>query len=138
MNENEILKEIAQTTCRRFKAEYAEAQQCAGVIECDLKCPHYERSKNLYTKLNGAGVLVKEGEWLYTEKGCVITCSVCGERLELCAPDGTEVRWSTHCPDCDAFVHHDRALNERPDSRSIDELYPDWKEVRTLNIFSNK
>lgn len=46
----------------------------------------------------------KRGKWIYTEKGCVITCSYCGERLELCYPDGTEIRWSKHCPSCGALM----------------------------------
>lgn len=46
----------------------------------------------------------KRGKWIYTERGCVITCSYCGERLELCHPDGTEIRWSKHCPSCGALM----------------------------------
>ena len=42
----------------------------------------------------------KEGEWVVTENGCVITCSECGYRLELCYPDGTEVRSLPACPNC--------------------------------------
>ena len=38
--------------------------------------------------------------WVVTENGCVITCPKCGERLELCYPDGTEVRYLPHCPWC--------------------------------------
>lgn len=38
--------------------------------------------------------------WIITENGCVITCPKCGERLELCYPDGTEVRYLPHCPWC--------------------------------------
>ena len=38
--------------------------------------------------------------WVITENGCVITCPNCGERLELCYPDGTEVRYLPHCPWC--------------------------------------
>ena len=38
--------------------------------------------------------------WVITENGCVITCPKCGERLELCYPDGTEVRYLPHCPWC--------------------------------------
>lgn len=41
-----------------------------------------------------------EGSWIVTEKGCVINCSKCGERLELCYPDGTEVERLPHCPYC--------------------------------------
>ena len=38
--------------------------------------------------------------WIITENGCVITCPKCGERLELCYPDGTEVRYLPYCPWC--------------------------------------
>ena len=41
-----------------------------------------------------------EDRWIITENGCVITCPKCGERLELCYPDGTEVRYLPHCPWC--------------------------------------
>jgi hypothetical protein len=41
-----------------------------------------------------------ESRWIITENGCVITCPNCGERLELCYPDGTEVRYLPHCPWC--------------------------------------
>lgn len=43
---------------------------------------------------------LREGTWVVTENGCVITCSECGYRLELCYPDGTEVRWLPGCPNC--------------------------------------
>lgn len=46
--------------------------------------------------------LKKNGSWLYSEKGCVIKCSNCGERLELCYPDGTEIRATKYCPNCGA------------------------------------
>lgn len=41
--------------------------------------------------------------WIESENGCVITCSECGERLEFCYPDGTEVRRLPHCPWCGAI-----------------------------------
>lgn len=41
-----------------------------------------------------------ESSWIITENGCVITCPNCGERLELCYSDGTEVRYLPHCPWC--------------------------------------
>ena len=44
----------------------------------------------------------KSGSWIYSEKGCVINCSSCGERLELCYPDGTEIRETKYCPNCGA------------------------------------
>ena len=42
----------------------------------------------------------KKETWVITENGCVITCPKCGHRLELCYPDGTEVRYLPHCPWC--------------------------------------
>ena len=43
----------------------------------------------------------KQGKWLVTERGCVITCSNCKERVELYYPDGTEVGPAlTYCPYC--------------------------------------
>lgn len=45
---------------------------------------------------------VRRGEWIETERGCVISCSKCGYRLELCYPDGTEVRRLPYCPECGA------------------------------------
>ena len=39
-------------------------------------------------------------KWIISEQGCVITCPNCGERLELCYLDGTEVRYLPHCPFC--------------------------------------
>ena len=41
-----------------------------------------------------------DDSWMITENGCVIACPSCGERLELCYPDGTEVRYLPHCPWC--------------------------------------
>ena len=64
----------------------------------------------------------------------IAQCDNCGCKFSY---DIREVRIGTvKCPDCYAFVRHDRALNEKPDSRSIDELYPDWKEVHPLNTFN--
>jgi transcription elongation factor Elf1 len=42
----------------------------------------------------------QENMWTIAENGCVITCPNCGHRLELCYPDGTEVRYLPHCPWC--------------------------------------
>lgn len=42
----------------------------------------------------------KKETWFVTENGCVIICPNCGKRLELCYPDGTEVRYLPHCPWC--------------------------------------
>ena len=45
-------------------------------------------------------IAYEKSTWIITENGCVITCPKCGERLELCYPDGTEVRYLPHCPWC--------------------------------------
>ena len=47
-------------------------------------------------------VIKKRGKWITSIMGCVINCSNCGERLELCYPDGTEVRELPYCPYCGA------------------------------------
>ena len=44
----------------------------------------------------------KKAHWVESERGCVITCSECNERLELYYPDGTEVRRLDYCPSCGA------------------------------------
>ena len=45
--------------------------------------------------------ILKQGKWLISERGCVITCSNCNERLEFYYPDGTEVGPAlTYCPYC--------------------------------------
>ena len=46
----------------------------------------------------------KKETWVVSENGCVITCPKCGERLELCYPDGTEVRYLPHCPYCGKWL----------------------------------
>lgn len=55
------------------------------------------------------GVVMVDAEWVVSENGCVITCSSCGERLELCYPDGTEVRCLPRCPWCGAKMDRDRS-----------------------------
>lgn len=46
--------------------------------------------------------VVRHGSWVVTENGCVIHCSECGMRLELCYPDGTEIRSLPRCYNCGA------------------------------------
>lgn len=55
------------------------------------------------------------GRWIEREMGCVILCSKCGKRLELCYPDGTEVRRLPYCPFCGAKMiknglHYDHLI----------------------------
>lgn len=68
-------------------------------------------AKNIYANemmavIEAAEYLEKlpgEAAWEVTERGCVITCSHCTERMELYWPDGTEVGPSLHyCPYCGA------------------------------------
>lgn len=42
----------------------------------------------------------KPQRWVIEENGCVVRCPECRQRLELCYPDGTEVRRLPHCPHC--------------------------------------
>lgn len=80
-----------------------EVGVCWGTRECDqcncggdqTKCDFYPEVREKAKKDNES-----PNSWVITEKGCVITCSNCGERLELCYPDGTEVRYLPHCPWC--------------------------------------
>ena len=48
----------------------------------------------------------KVGRWIYSNMGCVINCSNCGERLELCYPDGTDIRETAYCPFCGAKMEN--------------------------------
>lgn len=52
----------------------------------------------------------QQGRWIYSNMGCVINCSNCGERLELCYPDGTEIRETAYCPFCGAKMDKQRDL----------------------------
>ena len=55
----------------------------------------------------------KVGRWLYSNMGCVINCSNCGERLELCYPDGTEIRETAYCPFCGAKMENKIEITEK-------------------------
>ena len=71
---------------------------CWGTREADECDCGGDRSKcNFYPKVREEAT---KDHWIITENGCVITCPKCGERLELCYPDGTEVRYLPHCPWC--------------------------------------
>lgn len=79
-----------------------------GVIELgkgavEVRVP-LERIR-MYTWKDKDDILMKEivkNKWITSYMGCVINCSNCGERLELCYPDGTEVRALPYCPYCGA------------------------------------
>lgn len=65
----------------------AERCKCEGN---ELKCDFYPDVRKQ----------AWDNHWVVTENGCVITCPKCGERLELCYPDGTEVTYLPYCPWC--------------------------------------
>lgn len=71
---------------------------CLGTKEVDeCSCGGDRTRCNFYPHVREKA---KNDSWIITENGCVITCPKCGERLELCYPDGTEVRYLPYCPWC--------------------------------------
>lgn len=65
---------------------------------------------NLYEDIKTGleqAIAYEKNVWIVSEKGCVITCPKCGERLELCYPDGTEVKYLPHCPWCGKRLEKD-------------------------------
>lgn len=74
-------------------------ESCGDCCACVFGGVCYERltAERLY---NEGWRKQRVGEWIVSENGCVINCSVCGYRLELCYPDGTEVRSLPCCPNC--------------------------------------
>lgn len=72
---------------------------CSGFKRQEDNTSEYEdfkaKMKRVITSAKG-----QCDSWVISENGCVITCPNCGERLELCYPDGTEVRYLPHCPWC--------------------------------------
>ena len=79
----------------------AEVGVCLGTKECDRCSCNGDRAKcDFYPHVREKAKKKKDDTWIITENGCVITCPNCGERLELCYPDGTEVRYLPHCPWC--------------------------------------
>ena len=80
-------------------AHNIEVGICWGTKECDeCSCEGDETKCDFYPEVIEKAK--KCESWIVTEKGCVITCPKCGERLELCYSDGTEVRYLPHCPWC--------------------------------------
>ena len=74
---------------------------CWGTKEREECYCDGDRTKcDFYSEVRAKANMEKLDHWIITENGCVITCPNCGERLELCYPDGTEVRYLPHCPWC--------------------------------------
>jgi hypothetical protein len=79
----------------------------------------WTKSKSLASKIAEAMNKFTYGLWECTEKGCVITCSNCGERLEMCYPDGTEIRQLPYCPFCGTKMTNIKEYdNERPEQNT--------------------
>ena len=78
-----------------------EVGVCWGTKECEeCSCGGDKAKCDFYPEVRKEAKKEKRSSWVVTENGCVITCPKCGERLELCYPDGTEVRYLPHCPWC--------------------------------------
>ena len=78
-----------------------EVGVCWGTKEREkCSCCGNEAKCDFYPKVRERAENAPPNTWVITESGCVITCPKCGERLELCYPDGTEVRYLPHCPWC--------------------------------------
>ena len=74
---------------------------CNGTKERDeCSCRGDKTKCDFYPEVREKAKREQYGSWVVTENGCVITCPKCGKRLELCYPDGTEVRYLPHCPWC--------------------------------------
>lgn len=86
----------------KSKNAVRQLEKIGGVGRCS-GFKQKEDNTNLYEDFKEAirqALAYEKNTWIITENGCVITCPKCGERLELCYPDGTEVRYLPHCPWC--------------------------------------
>lgn len=93
-----------------------QIEQIATVLESIIKCEPPETCENcshkytenyscnserIATILFNTGCRKQiKGKWIVTERGCVITCSNCKERVELYYPDGTPTGLLPYCPCC--------------------------------------
>lgn len=79
----------------------------------------------------------KVGRWIYSNMGCVINCSNCGERLELCYPDGTEIRETAYCPFCGAKMENKIEITEKAIRKNAEQetafVYLLNKETKELS-----
>ena len=91
---------ISQITGMPFWYD-TEFSYCVGTKEQDeCSCNGDEAKCDFYPEVRARAENAMPNTWVVTENGCVITCPKCGHRLELCYPDGTEVRYLPHCPWC--------------------------------------
>lgn len=88
-----------ETAFRQFEQAAGSDCNCSGFKPEEDKTSAYEDIRERL-KQTIAYEKEKNNSWIITENGCVITCPKCGWRLELCYPDGTEVRYLPHCPWC--------------------------------------
>lgn len=86
MNDREMIEKIADILCES-KNHNCNREDC--------KC--IKQATDLY---NAGYRKQKQGKWIVTERGCVITCSNCKERVELYYPDGTPTGLLPYCPYC--------------------------------------
>lgn len=78
-----------------------EVGVCWGTKETDeCRCGGDETKCDFYPEVRKKAKKKEVGHWNISNDGCVITCPKCKERLELCYPDGTEVRYLPYCPWC--------------------------------------
>lgn len=87
MNDREMIEEMAKIIC-----DGCHNGKCVRGF-----CADWYRAERLY---NAGYRKQKQGKWIVTERGCVITCSNCKERVELYYPDGTPTGLLPYCPYC--------------------------------------
>lgn len=89
---------IHEEVCQLRTFSYREEVKEKGCKHYQPKLPKVGKAKTLY---NTGCRILKQGKWLVTEQGRVITCSNCNKEIELYYPDGTEVGPAlTYCPYC--------------------------------------
>lgn len=84
---NKQIEKMANILCE------AKEHDCKGENDCNC----IKQATALY---NADYRKQKQGKWLITAKGCIITCSNCKERVDLYYPDGTQTGLLPYCPYC--------------------------------------
>ena len=139
LKEIEARKEHCKSTFDCLECKYYDRalEMCDNHVGgCDGYCTPSEMAEPLYLelikKLENELVVFKDayvdacndynmlaslipsdcGKWITEENGCVILCSNCHERLELCYPDGTEVRELPYCPHCGRKMDRNKQVEE--------------------------